>query len=351
LKIARGMTSFYAAHVREPVHPWATRQFLALMADQDVAVSFASALCSVLAVAATYLLGAYAFSRWVGLAAAFALAIERDVIAWSAEGWRDDGMMAMFVLAAWACLRVADRPTVLNAIVAGVVAGLAVLTRITTLTFLLPAIALIAWRGVWPTRSSRFACLRAAVIVAIVMAAVAAPYIINCWRTFGDPLYSINAHTVFYRARAGLSFDRPMTVGSYLGMRWHQDPAELLWTGLQGLTTYPFDIKWVGFDYWKRGIGTPLMWLSMIGLALGLLTRNGRFLAILLLASLVPYAFTWRIQGGGEWRFTMHAYPIYLFAAALAIERLVAFGIHRRWGALVGRGAANPGTMTPRAHG
>jgi hypothetical protein len=370
LKIARGMTAFYAAHVREPIHPWTTKQFLSLLDDQDVAVSFASASFSVLAVAATYLLGTYAFSRWVGLAAAVALALERDVISWAAEGWRDDGMMAMFVLGAYVCLRVADKPTVLNAIVAGVVCGLAVLTRITTLTFLLPAIVLIASRGAWllwrgyapsgataplqapgldasqpPSGSGKkwptpWAYWRAAAIVAIVMAAVAAPYIINCWRTFGDPLYSINSHTVFYRARAGLTFDQPMSVREYLGMRWRQDPTELVMTGLQGLTTYPFEIKWIGFDYWKRGIGTPLMWLSMVGMAFGLWTRNGRFLALLLLASLVPYAFTWRIQGGGEWRFTMHAYPIYLFGAALAIERLAALARQARrteWGQLLYR--------------
>ena len=54
-----------------------------------------------------------------------------------------------------------------------------------------------------------------------------------------------------------------------------------------------------------------------------LVDRTGRFLLLLLALSVVPYAFTWHIDGGGEWRFTMLAYPIYLIAAALAIERLV----------------------------
>ncbi len=61
LDAARKMTSFYAAHWREPVFPFVTRVFLGLLHDQDVAVSFASAFCSILAIWFTYLLGAAAW--------------------------------------------------------------------------------------------------------------------------------------------------------------------------------------------------------------------------------------------------------------------------------------------------
>jgi len=326
LRLARGMTSFYAANVREPIHPYSTKLWLSLLGGQDVAVSFNSASFSVLAVAATYLLGAYAFSRWVGLAAALALALERDVIAFAAEGWRDDATMALFVLACAVFLRCLNRPTLVNAVLAGIIGGAAVLTRITTLSFLLPAIGLLVWCGLRPRADgpSRGAYWRAAAISLGIMCLVAAPFLINCAIAFGDPFYSINAHTSFYRARAGVRFDQPMTVGAYLGMRLHKQPWELLTTGVQGLSTYPFEIKWAGFDSWIRGLGRPLMWLSFLGMVSALWTRNGRLLGILLIASLLPYAFTWRIPGGGEWRFTMHAYPIYLIAMAVAIERIAA---------------------------
>lgn len=329
LRFAREMTSFYAAHVREPIHPFTTKLWLWLLANQDVAVSFASATFSVLAVAATYLLGSYAFSRGVGLAAAFALAMERDVIELAAEGWRDDAMMAVFVLACYAFLRCVNKPTTMNAIVAGVIGGAALLTRITTLSFLLPAIGLLVWRGLRPPAdanrsegTSRTAYWQAAAISLIMMAAVAGPYLINCAIVFGDPLYAINYHTGFYRARAGLPFEQPMSVGAYFAMRLRHHPLDLAMTGIRGLITYPFEIKWVGFDFWRHGLGRPLMWLSLLGMAWSLWTRNGRVLAILLVASLLPYAFTWSIPGGGEWRFTMHAYPIYLIAMAFAIQLL-----------------------------
>src|SRR6185503_7832934 len=50
LDAARTMTSFYRAHFREPVFPFGTKVALGLLNDQDVAVSFASACFSVLAI-------------------------------------------------------------------------------------------------------------------------------------------------------------------------------------------------------------------------------------------------------------------------------------------------------------
>jgi len=50
---------------------------------------------------------------------------------------------------------------------------------------------------------------------------------------------------------------------------------------------------------------------------------------LLLGSSLLPYAFTWQIRGGGEWRFTMHAYPIFLIAAAHCVT-VCAAGV-RTW--------------------
>jgi hypothetical protein len=66
------------------------------------------------------------------------------------------------------------------------------------------------------------------------------------------------------------------------------------------------------------------MYLWLLGMAAALWTCKGRVLAILLIASLLPHAFTWQIPGGGEWRFTMPAYPIYLIAMSVALARIAA---------------------------
>jgi hypothetical protein len=44
---------------------------------------------------------------------------------------------------------------------------------------------------------------------------------------------------------------------------------------------------------------------------------QGRFVLLVLVSSLLPYAFTWQLSG--HWRFTQHAYPVFLIAAAFAI--------------------------------
>ena len=80
IRFGREMRSFYAAHVREPMFPFATKVWLALVDGQDQAVSFASATFSVLAIVATYALGRYAFSPLVGLLGALGVAVDKDLI-------------------------------------------------------------------------------------------------------------------------------------------------------------------------------------------------------------------------------------------------------------------------------
>ena len=161
LQYAREMGSFYDAHSREPLFPFVTKQFLALLDDQDVAVSFASASMSVGAILATFLLGAYAFSYWVGLGAAFAMAIEYDVISWGVEGWRDDAFTCAVILSAWTMLRFHRVPSRERAIAIGMVAGLACLVRITSLSYLLPGLVylLVSTTRPWRERLIRLRTL------------------------------------------------------------------------------------------------------------------------------------------------------------------------------------------------
>jgi hypothetical protein len=123
LQYAREMDSFFEAHRREPLFPAVTKAFLALFADQDVAVSFASATFSVLSVILTAILGASVFSRPVGLVAAGALAIEYDAISWGIAGWRDDAFTCGVLASAWLMVRYLRKPSGLNAVALGVVAA------------------------------------------------------------------------------------------------------------------------------------------------------------------------------------------------------------------------------------
>src|SRR5207245_747622 len=107
---AREMDGFYEPNVREPLFPFVTRLMLKLLDDRNLAVNAASAIFSTLAVLATYLLGAFAFSPVVGLGAALGMAMHRDALWFGVEGFRDDAFTLFVVASALSLLRLGERP-------------------------------------------------------------------------------------------------------------------------------------------------------------------------------------------------------------------------------------------------
>jgi hypothetical protein len=318
LRCAREMRSFYGASIREPVFVLATKLALRATGDRDIAVNLAAGTFSTLLVPATYALGLVAFSPAIGLAAATGIAVERQAIAWGVEGWRDDTFAFFVVLSAIALLRLRERPSWGAAIGGGLIFGLATLTRITSLSFLLPGLVLVILGGA-DTRRKRAGRVA---VAALVLLALVLPFLVSCAWTYGDPLHSINAHTRFYRSRATGEPQAETRWWTLLGEG--RGPFAIADTALVGLTSYPFSNKWEHFDYWGAWVGPTLAWLSLAGLALWIGDPRGRLLLVLLASSLLPYAFTWDIPGGSEWRFTLHAYPFYLVAAASAPGLLLA---------------------------
>ena len=322
IRYAREMTHFYQAHVREPVFLASTKLFLWLTGGRDIAVSYASALAGTLAIFAVFLLGATAFSPLVGLGAAFALAVEHGAITWSADGWRDDTFMLFVTLSAWSLVKLQQEPSHNRAIVAGIMCAAACLTRISAISFLVPA---LIWMSFFPRL--RRADLRPPLLVAaLISAGLVAPYMINCWRVFGDPLHALNYHARYYRHAEGLPSDESVGAFEYAASKLATRPIATLDTAAQGLVTVPFTNKWTGWAHWSGIVGPVLQSLSAAGAVLALWSPHGRLLILILFSSLVPYALTWSLGGGGEWRFTQHVYPIYLVFAFTTIAVGVEFG-------------------------
>ncbi len=314
LRYAREMSHFYQGHVREPMFLAITRGFLWLTENRDIAVSFASAASSTLAIFATYLLGAAAVSPGVGLAAAIALAVEFTAVARSVEGWRDDTFMLFVALTAWALLKLRRRPTLMWGVVTGVTAAGTSLTRISAMSFVIPA---LIWLFVETRREKR--AWRSIAVAAIVAAALIAPYLINCARLYGDPFYAVNYHTIYYRAAELLPEDLSVGAYSYLSGKLRAQPIRTIDTIAQGLITFPLMNKWDGYQDWSTAIGPLLFWCAAAGLFLAVWSATGRFMLMILIMSMLPYAVTWSVGGGGDWRFTQHAYPFYLVFAFSAI--------------------------------
>ncbi|MES1255559.1 MAG: hypothetical protein ABUS56_08125, partial [Acidobacteriota bacterium] len=203
---------------------------------------------------------------------------------------------------------------------AGTIGAAACLTRITAITTLAPAwLWLVAVRDA-ARRRARILRLGGAIAVTTILVA---PYLVNCAVQFGDPLFAINDHTRFYRGREGATSVPRESAVRYALDKVAARPVATLDTAVWGLFVYPFSIKWSGIDAWQPGLGRLLSWFSVAGLVAWLWQRSGRLLLLVLGGSLVPYMLTWVVPGGGEWRFTLHAYPFYLLAAFWMMEWLV----------------------------
>src|SRR5262249_41594263 len=196
-----------------------------------------------------------------GAGAALGVAMQRDAIWFGVEGFRDDAFMLFVLLSALALLRLRDRPTTLRAVLAGLAAGGAVLSRVTSVSFLIPAFALVAL-----ARGADVPRRRAIVLAVGVMLAVAGPYLLSCALAYGDPFYAVNFHTKFYRSRSGMAFDTSMSWLDYLRTGFR--PFHLLDTGLTGLTSYPFLNKWGGLEYVSPWVARVLSGAAVVGLVL-----------------------------------------------------------------------------------
>jgi 4-amino-4-deoxy-L-arabinose transferase-like glycosyltransferase len=319
LQYAREMTTFYQPHVREPVFLVTTRLGLWALDNQDAGISLASAAGSVAAIFAAYLLGAALVSRIGGLIAAALMAIEYTAITWAVDGWRDDTFTAAFLLSAWALVRFRERASFGNALLVGITAGLACLTRITALSFIVPALVWIAAAGKTGIRER----LIHAGTAAVILSAVVAPFLISCYIATGDPFFAINYHTGYYRFAEGIPIDQPMSAADYIRMKFARHPIGTFDVGVNGLFVLPFAAKWQPFDIWLRGLATLLSGAALVGLALWPFSARGRLMLVIALGSLLPYAFTWNLGGGAEWRFTMHVYAIYIVAAVDAFASAI----------------------------
>jgi 4-amino-4-deoxy-L-arabinose transferase-like glycosyltransferase len=321
LDAARNMTAFYGAHFREPVFPFATKVSLALLGGQDVAVSFASTFFSLLAVWLTYVLGAAVWSRPAGLLAALGLSLDFDIVSLASLGWRDDAYMAAFTLCAYLMLRMwrtgeAGRPIYRGAVVLGVAGGLAILTRIMAVPFLVAGVGwiLFARRDAW----RRY--VAAGGLVVLTAALTAGPYFVNCWRVYGDPFYTFNVHGEIYSAAEGQA-DWKGSTASYVKRRITQRPIEIIDTVAQGLTSYPFTNKWHGLDGWMSRLGERASIAALAGLVVLAASPHGRLLLIVTVSALLPFSLTWTVDP--DFRFTVFAYPTLLIAAAVACDAAV----------------------------
>lgn len=169
-----------------------------------------------------------------------------------------------------AALKLRETGSAFHAVFLGVAGAMATLTRITSLSLVLPLlVALVLWPGTRPFRQRA----RAVGLSALVFLLLVAPFLISCWIVLGDPFASINMVTRAYYGRGSI----PLHAGvlNYLGTQFR--PFQLLDTAFIGYTLYPFTPKWHFEDWWSP-LGPSLAGLSLVGALLLALTPRGRLL-------------------------------------------------------------------------
>ena len=205
-----------------------------------------------------------------------------------------------------------------NAVLAGALSGGACLTRITTIALIAPAV-------IWLLTTCGAQVRRPLVLALGLMAAIVAPFLINCAIATGDPFYAINNHTDFYLKREGARDVKPMSAVSYSVDKFESRPIAATDNAVRGIFVYPFSNKWVGLNEWYPGVGTVLACLAVAGLVAWLWYPEGRLLLVMFFGSLVPFSMTWTVLGGAEWRLTLFAYAFYLVAAFSVVDKAARF--------------------------
>ena len=170
------------------------------------------------------------------------------------------------------------------------------------------------WKEAWRRfKRHRLAYWSLWVLAFMVLAVLVGPYLFNCWRVFGDPLYAINYHTGNYLVAEGAATLSPPSAAEYIGAKVFDHPYRTFDTALLGVTSYPFFVKWRGFDPWGAWLGRSLSAAAVVGFVVLLGFPSGRLLLFVALMSQLPFSVTWTVAP--DWRFTEHLYPFFLITS------------------------------------
>jgi hypothetical protein len=311
----------FAPWVREPLFPWLLRLWLWVTPDSAASAHLLAMLLSVAAVAAVALVGARLFGGFVGIAAGLVLATSPE---WAAEGTRvlRLNLSVLLLMGLVAVRREAGTRPWWRSGLGGLLAGMLVLTRISSLAFVVPVLAWEAWRRKWqPAEMILAGCLVAVPLL---------PHLGFNYRhqDSGDYFYSSTVHTRFYSnrdfagtegfpSREEVAADpyagEPMSAGTYF-LRHH---------GL--VATAVGHVK----GYWRLFVWGTLRerlargheWLLLPGLvgAWALWRRRDLWwIAGWFVLAMLPYAFI--ATRGAAWRLGGEAQVLSLWVWALGFQ-------------------------------
>lgn len=328
MQIAQSMTSLYDTQHREPMWIWLTRLWLDLTGWGALQMRLLSLVLSFLMIALAYkLFRDYTGRPALGALVAFLLCVNPYLIRLSVRGLREEAYSSAVLVLAYFVLvpapKLALRAQAWWMAVAGAAAQL---MRFNSHTFIVPLILVWGWRQA--ARQWRYVALPLLLILAVSL-----PHVAYNYKTYGDPMYSVNLHFRWFRnlefvVTKGLPCegcpDRdqyhvtpyagpPVTGFQYMfGMH---SLGEILDTTLQGYTKmYLAPTEWFEVQTGTKSYGAYAFYL--LGFALVLAGPYREILLwIVVLANFLPYLAVYNIEP----RVSAYTIPFATFLLAYGI--------------------------------
>ena len=305
---AMSLGGFYDASFREPFYVGLVRFFVALAGGREIGILIQSFFFSIAVLPLVFVLAVSVVGRWWASAMLLPLVLNEWLIFDAPSGYRVSAYAFFLILFTASVFGQYRGPDGLRAAFSGVLAAMVCLIRLSGLSLVLPILLLGAWekrkQGGWPMLG----------VAALTMTVLVAPYLVNCYQAHGDPFYSISFHTQFWlRAEGTENPARLGQVGLYRYVTEFHGIGELLIGNLRGLTVLPVTKFWSGLSEFPL-VAAAVLAAGVAGLLLSVATPL-RFLLVVYLGHLIPFAYIQNFASGRAPRFVMPAYFFLVLAA------------------------------------
>jgi 4-amino-4-deoxy-L-arabinose transferase-like glycosyltransferase len=212
--IASKSTGFYDTGIREPFFVFLIKLFINIFGAENFTLRYLTVFLSMVSILLTFKIGKELFgSDAIGLMSAFFTGVNHYLIFMSVRLLRLE-LFIITILLLFYILFINHEKNNVRYILIGIFGGIVCLTRITSLSFVIPFIIYIFWR-------EKISYIKMIIPITIITVMVL-PHFIHNKKTFGSYAHSVDIHAKWYRNREfkdkpGFPTSKELAKNSYTG--------------------------------------------------------------------------------------------------------------------------------------